>query len=313
MIHPEEEFVGTVYYPEVSDVSAEVSGTVKTIAFEEGQTMKQGELLVKLDSDLQEKTLQSKTALYEETLSDLERARKDLARTVTLYRKKIIAEKEYDDQTFLVKGLEKRSSSLKADVDRLTIEVRKTAVRSPFDGVVIKRNAARGEWLSPGRSVATIARNNVADVIVEVPERIIHFVTPGMFVSVTAGGNPLKGKLHAIIPKGDVATRTFPVKIRVDDGSSLMEGMAARVKLQGGETISTLLVPRDAILTMPGKTVVVAVIDGKATILPVTVVGYTGSYAGINAKNISDGMNVVVKGNERLREGQPVAIIKEIE
>ena len=71
MIHPEEEFVGTVYYPEVSDVSAEVSGTVKTIAFEEGQTMKQGELLVKLDSDLLEKTLQSKTALYEETLSDL--------------------------------------------------------------------------------------------------------------------------------------------------------------------------------------------------------------------------------------------------
>ncbi len=312
-INPKEEFIGTVYYPEVSDVSAEVSGTVKTIAFQEGQKIKKGEMLVKLDSDLLEKSLQSKTALYEETLSDLERARKDLERTVTLYKKNIIAEKEYDDQSFLFKGFEKKSASLKADVDRLTIELRKTVIMSPFDGVVIKRNVARGEWLSPGQSVATVARNNVADVIVEVPERIIRYVTPGMVVPVFAGGSQMKGKLHAIIPKGDIATRTFPLKIRIDNGSSLMEGMAARVKLPGGEKTKSLLVPRDAVLNISERTVVVAVIDGKAAILPVTVVGYTESHAGINSKNISEGMNVVVKGNERLREGQPVAIIKEIE
>lgn len=313
MINPEEEFVGTVYYPEVSDVSAEVNGTVQTITFEEGQKIKKGGLLVKLDSDLLEKSLLSKTALYEETLSALERARKDFERTVTLYKKNIIAEKDYDDQAFLVKGLEKKSASLKADVDRLTIEVRRTVIMSPFDGVVIKRNVSRGEWLSPGRSVATIARNNVVDVIVEVPERIIRYVTPEMIVSVSAGGNQMKGKLHAVIPKGDIATRTFPLKIRIDNGSSLMEGMAAWVKLPAGKTLPGLLVPRDAILNMAGRTVVVAVIDGKASILPVTVTGYTRSHVGIHSQKISKGMNVVIKGNERLREGQPVAVIKEVE
>jgi membrane fusion protein (multidrug efflux system) len=54
------------------------------------------------------------------------------------------------------------------------------------------------------------------------------------------------------------------------------------------------------------------VVDQKARIIPTQVVGYKGMQAGINARNISKGMKVVVKGNERLRDGQPVTIIKEV-
>ncbi len=58
-IAPEEEFIGTVYYLEVSDVSAEVNGTVKIIKFEEGQRVKKGKVLVKLDSNLLQKNIQA--------------------------------------------------------------------------------------------------------------------------------------------------------------------------------------------------------------------------------------------------------------
>jgi len=312
-IAPEEEFIGTVYYLEVSDVSAEVSGAVEVTKFEEGQRTTQGEGLVKLNSDLLEKRLQARVASYEQVLSDLERARNDFERIENLYKKKIIAEKDYDDQWFQVKGLEKKAAALKAEVEQLEIELKKTLITAPFNGVIIKKHVARGEWLSPGKTVATIARDDAMDLIVEVPQGVIKYLKPGMAAMAIAAGIKKSGTITAIIPRGDIATRTFPVKIRINDPTSLMEGMEARVRLPVGEKIATHMVPRDAVLDMFGRTVVFAVVDEKAMIIPTRVVGYKGMKAGINAKEISEGMKVVVKGNERLRDGQPVIIIKEVE
>jgi len=311
-IEPEQEFIGTVYYREVSDVSAEVSGRVEIITFEEGQRTKEGETLVKLDSELLEKKIQAKEASYEEILSDLERAQHDLERIENLYKKEIVAEKEYEDQRFQVNGLEKKSASFKAEVERLEIELKKTVITAPFKGVIIKKHVARGEWVSPGKTVATIARDDTVDIIVEVPENVARYLTPGMAAKVEVAGMKKRGIIMTVIPKGDVATRTFPVKIRISKLSSVFEGMEARVKLPVAKKITTLLVPRDAVLNMFGKTVIFAVVDEKAMIIPTQVVGYKGMKAGVNALKISEGMKVVVKGNERLRDGQPVTIIKEV-
>jgi len=311
-IEPEQEFIGTVYYREVSDISAEVSGRAEIITFEEGQRIKDGETLVKLDSELLEKKLQAKEASYEETLLNLERAQNDLERIENLYKKKIVAEKDYDDQWFQVKGLEKKAAALKADVEQLEIELKKTLITAPFNGVIIKKHVARGEWLSPGKTIAAIARDDAMDLIVEVPQGVIKYLKPGMTVMATAAGTKKSGIIMAIIPKGDIATRTFPVKIRINDPTSLMEGMEARVRLPVGKKITSLLVPRDAVINMIGKTVVFAVVDQKAKIIPTQVVGYKGMKAGINAQKISEGMKVVVKGNERLKDDQPVTIIKEV-
>ncbi len=310
-VAPERMFIGTVFYPEVSEVSAEVSGTVKVTTFEEGQTIAKNDVLVRLDSTIMEKTVQSKIASYEQVIADLENAKRNLDRIRALYTRKIVAEKDFDDQSFQVKGLGKKASATKADVERLEIEIEKTAIRAPFNGIVIKKQAARGEWLSPGRTVATIARNDAIDVIVDIPEEIIRYIRPEMKVKVSVAGRDIWGKVHAVIPKGDISTRTFPLKIRLDNSSSLMEGMQAQVRLPIGKKIKTILVPRDAVLNMFGQTMVVAVIDSKASIVPVKVVGYRGMKAGINSQGIAEGMNVVVEGNERLRNGQPVHIMKE--
>jgi RND family efflux transporter MFP subunit len=311
-IEPEQEFIGTVYYREVSDISAEVSGRVEIITFEEGQRIKDEETLVKLDSELLEKKLQAKEATYEEILLDLERAQNDLERIGNLYKKRIVAEKEYDDQGYQVKGLEKKSAALKAEVEHLEIELKKTIITAPFKGVVIKKHIARGEWVSPGKTVATIARDDIVDILVEVPEYVAKYLTPGMTAKVVVAGMKKGGIIMAIIPKGDIATRTFPVKIRISKLSSIFEGMEARVRLPVGKKITTLLVPRDAVVNMIGKTVVFAVVDQKARIISTQVMGYKGMKVGINAQNILEGMKVVVNGNERLRDGQPVTIIKEV-
>ncbi|MCK5139199.1 MAG: biotin/lipoyl-binding protein, partial [Thermodesulfovibrionia bacterium] len=98
MVAPESEFIGTVYYQEVSDLASEVDGLVEAVSFEEGQRVKKGELLVKLSDDLLQKTLQAARASYEEVLSDLERAERELARVDTLYKEELISEQTYDDR-----------------------------------------------------------------------------------------------------------------------------------------------------------------------------------------------------------------------
>lgn len=281
MVVPEAEFIGTVYYHEVSKVASEVSGKVETMSFDEGQRVKKGSELVKLNSDL--------------LLSDLEKAVIDFKRAENLYKKELISEQAYDERRF--------------KKERLEIEILKKVIRAPYDGVVLKKHVNRGEWLSPGSIVATIAGDDVIDIITEVPERIVGYIDQNMDVTIQAGGKEIKGKVFSIIPRGDISTRTFPVKIRADNSISLIEGMEARVSLPTGEKKKTLMVPRDALMPMFGNTVVFAVIDSKAKMIPVEVAGYRGMEAGILAQELSEGMKVVIKGNERLMDGQPVITI----
>lgn len=310
VISPQVEFVGTVYYKEVSRVASEVDGSVGEVYFEEGERIKKEGVLVKLSSDILEKTILSRVASYEETVTDLEKARRDLERMEGLYKEGVIAEQVYDEHNFRVKGLEKRAVSLKRDVERLEVELNKKVIKAPYDGVVIKRHVERGEWLSPGSPVATLARYDFVDVVVNLPEWIIGFIGSGREVKVRAGGGEFAGKVSQIIPKGDVSTRTFPVKIRLKNPGHLKEGMEARVRLPAGKGIKTLIVPRDAVITVFGRTVIFAVVDSKARMLPVNVTGYEGTKTGIKGEGLKEGMKVVVKGHERLRDGQPVVIVK---
>ena len=308
MIAPENEFIGTVYYQEVSDVASEVSGIVSTVLFEEGRPVKEGQALVELTSDLLQKSLEAAVASYEQAQSDLKKAEKDYERTKSLFEQELVSEQTYDNKRFDAEGMEKKVASLRADVERLQTELLKKTIYAPFDGIVLKKNTDRGEWLSPGSSIATIALKKNVDVIADVAETVTRHIPRGMEVKVSAGGADLTGKVIAIIPNGDVSTRTFPVKIRVQNSASLAEGMEARVTLPTGEKEKTLTVPRDAIITIQGNTVIYIAQDGKAKMIPVKVAGYDGMTAGVLGQGIEQGMKVVIKGNERLREGQPVVI-----
>jgi multidrug efflux pump subunit AcrA (membrane-fusion protein) len=134
-----------------------------------------------------------------------------------------------------------------------------------------------------------------------------------MNLSVRVGSRIEKGDLFTVVPKGDVVTRTFPLKIRMKNPGYLKEGMEARVALPIGEEKKAFLVPRDAVLTMFGRSVVFAVIDSKAKMIPVKILGYMGMMSGVNADGLEEGMKVVVKGNERLSDGQSVKLAEDFD
>jgi len=307
-VTPESEFVGTVYFQEVSDVASEVSGKVEEVNFEEGQRIDMGQPLVILNSDLLEKTVQARAAGYEQVLSDLEKAKKDLTRAANLYKEELISEQTYDDRRFSVNNIEKKALSLRSEVEQFETELAKKTIRAPFDGIVINKHVDRGEWVSSGMAVASFAKDDIIDIIVEVPESIIVHVKKGIIVKVLVAGHEIEGEVVALVPRGDISTRTFPVKIRAKNTHSLFEGMEAKVTLPSGDRKKTLIVPRDAVINSFGKMVVHTVNDTKATMVPVGIVGYAGMNVGIAAEGLAIGMQVIIKGHERLRPGQPVMI-----
>jgi RND family efflux transporter MFP subunit len=307
---PIAEFVGTVYYPQVSDVAAEVSGSVEEVRFEEGRRVKGGSALVVLGSEILGATVAATEASYGQVLVQLEKARKDFKRIETLYKEESVSESVYDEHFFRVRGLEQQAQSLEAELERLYIEKEKKTIKAPFGGVVLEKSVDRGEWVPAGGKVAVIAKDSEVDVIVDLPERILNYLKKGDKVSIKSGGAELEGTIRVFIPKGDVATRTFPVKIRAGNPSgSLREGMDARAVLPSGGKIKGLLVHRDAVIKQMGMDVIFIVVDSKAKMVPVGIIGYHKDMVGIAGPGLEADMQAVVKGNERLMDGAPVTVM----
>jgi RND family efflux transporter MFP subunit len=305
---PMVEFVGTVYYARKSDVAAEVEGVVEQVFFEEGYRVKSDDPLVSLGTDILDTAISATRADYKLVLVELEQAKKELNRREPLYKEGSVSESAYDEYFFKSKKLENRSLSLKASLDRLLLEKGKKKIRAPFDGIVVQKNADRGEWVKDGGMVAVIADDSEVDVIVDVPSEMLQYLTSGREIAIRAGDLQLKGKFLSFVPKGDVATRTFSVKIRLKNPDGLVEGMEARAQLPTASRQQSLLVPRDALVVKFGKNVVFVVEDSKAKMMPVVVQGYSGLLVGIAGPDLAAGQQVVVKGNERLFGGEQLNI-----
>lgn len=308
-VMPRTAYVGTVYFPEVSDVAAEVSGRVEKVTFEEGDLVRAGQRLVILDTTLVRKSLAAAKAALAEARASLDRERAEYERLRLLFESRTISEQDYDDSRFRVIELERRGDALDANVAKMSIELDKASIKAPYSGVVLHRDVDRGEWLAPGKVFGTLARNDVVDVKVNVPGSVLPRVSKGMRVPVRIGSTDLTGEVSAVIPVGDIATRTFPVKIRIATAKGLAQGMDATVNLPAGPPVQSVVVPRDAVITSMQGTVVFAVKNGAAVLIPVRVSEYVGLEAAVEGAGLDGGMDIVVKGNERLRPGQPVSIV----
>jgi multidrug efflux pump subunit AcrA (membrane-fusion protein) len=110
----------------------------------------------------------------------------------------------------------------------------------------------------------------------------------------------------AIIPSGDIATRTFTAKLKIEHGPALLEGMEATVMLPTASAVDGLLVPRDAVINQFGSDVVFLAAEGVAKMVPVKIEGYQGMQVAVTGAGLETGQQVVIKGNERIRDGQPV-------
>jgi len=300
-------FIGSVIYSQSSKVASQGSGAVVEVNFKEGQKVKKGEVLNRLDNQIIKAQILSLKASLNEVLVSLKRAKKDLARYETLIKQDAVSQSVYDDNYFNVESLENKVASLKANIRAKEIEMSKKVTLAPFDGVVITKYVELGDWAGQGSVVAELVNLDSAQVEVNLPSKVVALIEPKMRVNIVVGMKSYEGYVDVIIPKGDIATRTFPVKLSFYKApKNLFEGMAATIEIQSGRDVQALVVPRDAILKRFGQNVIFVDVKGSAMMLPVVVVGYTNGKVAVNADGLMEGMRVVTKGNERIFPKSPI-------
>ncbi len=200
----------------------------------------------------------------------------------------------------------------KAEVARMQYDINRSQVRAPFDGFVVTKDTEIGQWLDVGDPVMTLIELDPARVSVALPERFIAQVRLGMAASVQLDafpGRQWQGMITQVIPQA-TESRTFPVVVDVPNPEAqIKSGSFARVVLTIGELQAALLVPKDAIVTQGPRQIVYAIRDGKAAPVPVQRSTFYQGFA-VVAGALKAGEQVVVRGNERLRPGQPVRVAK---
>ena len=312
-IAPQVQLIGTAQPKLTSLVASDIEGLVEEFGVSEGDFVKKGAILARLRDRLLQINLKGAKANKADTEAQLRRARTDLKRSSDLLASETIADKQYTDDLAEVESLEARVRRLEAEIEHNQDSIAKKTIRAPFSGFVIKEHTQVGEWVEKGGPIVNMADLSSIEVVIDVPERYIPRLVLGGSTQVQVDAlNPEKftGKIAAIIAVGDSASRSFPVKVSVDNPNNRIKGgMLCRVSLAIGKSSSVLAVPKDAVVNMGQQHLVFVVREGVVQPLTVQLGDTSDSMIEVTGP-IKAGMQVVTRGNERLRPGQPVKIIE---
>ena len=296
-VNPLQEFIGTVSFNTKSVLAAQNSGIVEKINFEVGDKVSKGKSLVQIDADLLNAQINSARA-------NEKNKKKDFERYTNLLDKKTISQKEYDD-------VKLSYITAKSILEELQVQSDKKNIKAPYRGVVVDKKVNLGEWVNAGTPLLSMVNTSVADINFSVPVGVANGLKKGDTYDVIVGDKTLKAKLNAVIPSGDKLTRTFPVKFKANtQGKFIFDGQEAKVSLSKNAKQESLILPRDAVIKRFGQNVVFAV-TAKNTVamIPVQVIGYVSNKVAVAGKGLVIGMDIVVKGNERVFPNSPVKVL----
>jgi len=294
-------------------LAARLDEVVKKEEVEEGDIVRAGELLIQLEPDRLKLQLAEAKAVLREAKAVLAQLKRDLDRKESLHKSKTVPLKDLEDAQTAVDRQQAVVDRCLEQARLLERDLQDTEIRAPVAGVVVRRLAYRGEWVKKGGAVLELAVLDPLKVVVPVPERYMPHLSVGQRTRLSADalpGEEYEGRIQAIIPKGDVKSRTFPVQVQVPNPAArLKPGMLMRVTLAVGQRHQAILVPKDALVLAQGAYLVYVVNDGQAK--PVTVKAVAAHDGLMEVQgNLQPGQKVVTVGNERLRPGQAVRILE---
>ncbi|TDG06511.1 efflux RND transporter periplasmic adaptor subunit [Paraburkholderia guartelaensis] len=290
------------------DVTTEVAGLVREIAFNSGQEVKTGQVLVRLNDDSDRAQLASLQAAA------------DLAQTV--YKRD---KAQFDIQAIAKAQLDADAADLKskrAQVDQQAALVIKKTIRAPFAGRVGITTVNPGQYLNPGDAIVTLQAIDPIYADFFLPQQQLGQLQVGQAIVVDTdafGNRTFDGKIRSINPRVDSSTRNVQIEATVDNSErKLLPGMYANVKIDAGGAQRYLTLPQTAITYNPYGATVFIVKPGEhknaqGKIMPVAqqvfvTPGPTRGDQVAILKGISEGTQVVTSGQLKLKNGTPLVI-----
>ncbi len=280
-----------------SQVVAKTSGVALEVLVEEGQAVRAGQPLVRLDAD--RARLQAA-----QSSAQLRKLEANFARARQLAAQQMVSANDLDQLRF---DLENARA-----VDRLAnLELSYTTVVAPISGVIASRDIKPGNFVQINSPIFRIVDSSRLEATLNVPEREIATLKPGQAVELTADALPGKrfsGTVDRVAPVVDTGTGTFRVIAAFAGGGELQPGMFSRLSINYDQRADALVVPRAALLEDGGEPALYVVRDGVASRVPVQLGYADGGWIEVR-DGVGPGDSVVVAGKSALREGSAVQVI----
>jgi len=280
-------------------VNAQVGGALLSVRVEEGNVVREGQVLAEIDS----RELRAQVRSAEASLA---LARSTADRSAALLKDRVVtaAEHERDQANY---------EAAKATLDALRTRLGYAAVRAPTSGVITEKRAEAGDVVGSQSRLFTIADVSTLVVRVQVSELDITGLRPGQTADVTVdavGGAAFRGTLRRIFPAADSVTRMVPVEVALAGTAArqLRPGYLSRITFRLGERPGVLLAPVTAVVGARDARAVFLKKGDKVERRLVRVGQASGSVVEV-LEGLVEGDTVVIAGTEQLRDGSQVRVV----
>jgi membrane fusion protein (multidrug efflux system) len=290
--------IGSLKSDESVEVTSEAAGRVEEILFEEGNQVKQGDVLIKLDASLALAELKDAEARLALAQATYERNR-------ALQKTGAVAKQSYDEARTNLEVARAAAELARTRADKLQ-------VKAPFDGLLGFRTVSTGAYVLAGTKLVNLEKIDELKVDFSVPEVFLSQVSTGQKVEVTVDAWPgqiYEGTIYAINPHVDVNGRALQVRASLDNADgALRPGLLARVIVKGKDERRVVTVPESAIVARSGESLVFRLEDSKA-IETMVVTGKRRNGLVEILEGLSANTQVVTAGQARLKNGSVVEIV----
>lgn len=281
-----------------AQVKAKVGGEIVRLLVEEGDTVKAGQALAKVDDARLRLELARAKA-------NVDKVAQDYQRNLELHEKGLLPAGTFE-------GLRYDLDALKASYELTRLELSYTTIRAPISGVISQRSIKAGNNVNIGEAVFTITDLDPLLAYLYVPEKDFQKLQAKQRVDLVVDalpGQPFVGTIARVSPVVDPATGTFKVTIEVkDDSAALKPGMFGRIAIVYDTFSDAVLLPRGAVVESDGQPSVFIAKDGKAVQKSIV----TGHISGQNiqvVEGLTGSEQVVVIGQNGLKDDGPIKIV----
>lgn len=284
--------------PEEAQVVAKTSGVLLQLLIEEGEQVRAGQVIARIDPD----RARLEVARAEATLRKLEA---EFNRSKELFDRKLVAADAHERLRFDV-------ATQRAAWDLAKLELSYTNVIAPISGVVAQRMVKAGNLIQLNQAMFRIVNVERLEAVLNVPERELATMRAGLPVTLGVDSLPgvrFEGSIDRVSPVVEASTGTFRATATFTDKEArLKPGMFGRIAVVYDRRDQALSVPRIALLEEESEPAVFVVTEDKVVRTPVALGYINGEFAEITA-GLTEGDQVVTAGKVAVRDGSKVQVI----
>jgi RND family efflux transporter MFP subunit len=301
---------GTVVSLNDSRIASEVEGVLTWLA-NVGDAVDNGDVIARVDPRLIRIGVKRAEADVARLRSEFEYRQRQLGRTEELAEKNSASKTLLDEARAHRDQAQHALADASAALDRTRADLERTEIRAAFAGHVTARLASVGEFVDVGEDVLRLVDTHRIEISLPVSIALARHVTPGMRVPVRGQDIERAHAVRTVVPVGDAVSRMVEVRLAADDNDWLV-GTPVQVSLTSSAAVSTVAVPRDALVERGGQSFGYRVEDdGTADQVTVQISAIVGLWVGVS-NGIIPGDQVIVRGAERLSPGQAVEVIEAV-